>query len=173
MDDPSPTHRDETPAERLDRNWTELLAELRVSQPGVQVLAGFLLTLPFQARFADLPSWLVGVYLLASVLGVLAAGFMVAPVSLHRALFRQGAKGPLVTASDWLTKIGLVCLGVTMVLVLVIVFGMVAGQFAAIVTAVVAGIGFLLLWLLLPFGLALHHRRQVCRGGGRQLRGIE
>ncbi len=160
MDEPSPTERNETPAERLDRNWAELLAELRVSQPGVQVLAGFLLTLPFQARFSELPPWLVDVYLVASVLGVLAAGFMVAPVSVHRGLFRQGAKADLVNAADLLTKLGLVWLGLTMVLVLVIVFGMVAGQLAAILAGIIAAAGFAVLWLLVPLGLGLRHRRR-------------
>ena len=72
MDEPSPTERNETPAERLDRNWSELLQELRVTQTGIQILTGFLLILPFQARFLDLDPALVAVFLVSCQVEALA-----------------------------------------------------------------------------------------------------
>ena len=90
--------RDETPQERADRNWNDLLQELRVSQTGVQLLAGFLATLPFQSRFETLDGfqrgWYVG--LLALALGTVAV--MLAPVAIHRRVFQEDSKPELVQA---------------------------------------------------------------------------
>src|SRR4051795_12144025 len=81
--------RDETELERLDRNWTDLLQELRVVQTGVQLLTGFLLTLPFQNRFVLLESYQRTAYLATVACAIGATGFLIAPVSLHRLLFRR------------------------------------------------------------------------------------
>ena len=78
--------RDETPAERADRNWTDLLQELRVTQTGIQVLAGFLLTLPFQQRFSHLDSWQTGQYLAAVSCGVTAVALPPAREGRRRGL---------------------------------------------------------------------------------------
>lgn len=90
--------RRETDTERLDRNWTELLQELRVVQTGVQLLTGFLLTLPFQQRFTALSEYPRGVYLVTVALSVASTIFLIAPVSMHRAVFRQHARRALVSA---------------------------------------------------------------------------
>src|SRR3712207_4786869 len=79
--------RHETPAERSDRNWNGLLQELRVTQTGVQILTGFLLTLPFQERFEDLDGYQRTLYLVLVLLAILTTGLITAPVSLHRILF--------------------------------------------------------------------------------------
>src|SRR5674536_216271 len=99
MDTPTPPveeqpgdGRRETPAERLDRNWNEILQELRVTQTGIQILTGFLLTVPFQQRFAELTADQRRIYLTLVVLASVTTGLLVAPVSLHRWLFRRGAK---------------------------------------------------------------------------------
>src|SRR5215212_2416243 len=84
--DPS---RRETEMERMDRNWNELLQELRVTQTGVQILTGFLLTLPFQQRFTELDTFQVTVFCIAVLLSSTATALIVAPVSYHRLLFRQ------------------------------------------------------------------------------------
>ncbi len=84
--------RDESAEERSDRNWAELLQELRVMQMGVQILTGFLLTLPFQQRFGDLDTFQTDVYLALVALAVLSTGLFVTPVSLHRTLFRRTAR---------------------------------------------------------------------------------
>ena len=80
-------HRGETETERLDRNWSDLLQELRVVQTGVQLPTGFLLTLPFQSRFTKLSNFEQNVYLATVVASVAATGNFIAPVSLHRILF--------------------------------------------------------------------------------------
>ncbi len=84
--------RDETEMERNDRNWTEILQELRVIQTGTQILTGFLLTLAFQQRFTDLDAYQVDTYLALVIVAALATALALAPVALHRALFRRRAK---------------------------------------------------------------------------------
>lgn len=148
MDNPD---RDETPAERADRNWSELLQELRVTQTGVQVLAGFLLTLPFQQRFSRLSDWQMGQYLAALSCAVVSVILLVAPVSAHRWLFRQHEKDVVVTFGDRLAKAGLTMLAVTIVLAIMFVFGVVAGQTAGIITAAVTALAFIALWAILPW----------------------
>src|SRR3954470_8048712 len=81
--------RDETPAERADRNWIEVLQELRVIQTGTQILTGFLLALAFQPTFADLTDGQTAFYLTLVVLSALSAIIALAPVALHRTLFRK------------------------------------------------------------------------------------
>ena len=90
---------DEEKSERLARNFNELLQELRVTQTGVQILTGFLLTVPFTQRFTSLDAVQTHGYLAVLVGAVLATGFIIAPVALHRTLFRQGEKEWLVNAA--------------------------------------------------------------------------
>ena len=73
--------------QRRDRNWADLLRELRVIQTGVQLLTGFLLTLPFQSRFEQLTHFQQVVHLVTLSAAVISTGFLIAPVSLHRFLF--------------------------------------------------------------------------------------
>lgn len=143
--------RDETPAERADRNWVELLQELRVTQTGIQVLAGFLLTLPFQQRFTNLSDWQTGQYLAAVSCAVLAVILLVAPVSAHRWLFGRHQKDVVVKFGDRLAKAGLAMLAITIVLTVMFVFGVVAGQAAGYTVAVVTAVAFIALWAILPW----------------------
>ena len=145
--------RNETPAERLDRNWNELLQELRVTQTGIQILSGFLLTLPFQSRFGDLDPVLVGLFLAAAATGTLSTVLIVAPAVAHRVLFRQHAKDILVDSADRMAKAGLACLALTVTLVTSLVFGFVLGLVAAIVAGALALLVFATLWLLVPVRL--------------------
>jgi ABC-type methionine transport system permease subunit len=142
--------RDETAAERDDRNWTELLQEVRVTQTGIQILSGFLLTVPFQSRFTDLSPGLVSVFLAAVGFAAVSTLLVVAPVSLHRTLFRRHRKKELVDVSDAFAKAGLVCLAVTITLVTGLVFGFVLGEGAALVAIPVAALAFFATWLALP-----------------------
>jgi hypothetical protein len=148
--DPDGPERNETPTERADRNWNELLQELRVTQTGLQILTGFLLTVPFQQRFAELAPPLRVVFLVALGLAVVSTVLVVAPVASHRILFRRRAKTELVSAADRLTKAGLATLAVTIVAVVVLVFGFVAGTVAAVVGGVLAGAFFVLQWVVVP-----------------------
>ncbi|MFE7504869.1 DUF6328 family protein [Promicromonospora sp. NPDC057488] len=142
--------RTETPNERADRNWSELLQELRVMQTGVQILTGFLLTLPFQSRFADLDRYQVNVYLALVIAAVVATALIVAPVSVHRALFRKRMKGNIVTLTDRITRIALAVLALVITGVAVLVFDVVVGRTAGIVAGSAALVLMVLLWVLLP-----------------------
>ncbi len=104
--------RDETPKERADRNWDELLQELRVSQTGVQLLAGFLATLPFQARFTELDAFQRGWYVGLLALAFATVGVTLAPVAIHRQTFQQNSKARVVQAGHRLTSTALVLIGV-------------------------------------------------------------
>lgn len=97
----------ESEAERLDRNWDELLQELRVSQTGVQLIAGFLMTLPFQSRFAELDTFQQRWYLGLIALACLTIGLTLTPVAIHRRLFREHVKGSLVSAGHTITVVAL------------------------------------------------------------------
>ncbi len=158
---PATSHDDErpeTPAQRLDRNWNELLQELRVTQTGIQILSGFLLTLPFQARFADLDPGMIAVFLAAVVLGTLSTALIVAPVTAHRLLFRLHAKDTLVAAGDLMARVGLVALALTVVLVVTLVFGFVLDRNAGLVAGGVGLVLFAALWLVVPLWLRSSHR---------------
>jgi O-antigen/teichoic acid export membrane protein len=143
-------HRDETDLERWDRNFTELLQELRVAQTGVQILFAFLLTLPFSTRFGDVDALDKAVYVATLVTTATATALLIAPVSYHRRVFQQGRKAQLVRTASVLAQAGLgaLLLSVTgaVFLVLHVVAGMgwAAGLGAAIVVLYVC------LWYLLP-----------------------
>jgi MFS family permease len=151
--------RNETSAERVDRNWNELLQELRVAQTGVQILSGFLLTLPFQQRFSSLSPAYRAVFLCAFVLATLATGLLIAPVSSHRLLFRKREKEVLVATSDMLAKAGLTALSLTVTAVVLLIFGVVVGTGAGLVAGALVLAFFLALWIFLPLAL-LRRQRQ-------------
>ncbi|WP_418275486.1 DUF6328 family protein [Isoptericola jiangsuensis] len=142
--------RPETPEQRSDRNWNELLQELRVLQTGVQILTGFLLILPFQSRFADLDDVQRTVYLVDVLLCIVATGLFIAPVALHRSLFRQHLKRSVVTAGDRLTRVGLVVLAVALSATTMLVFDVVLGRVAGLVVGVAVALMLLGLWAVLP-----------------------
>lgn len=142
--------RQETQAERADRNWNELLQELRVTQTGVQILTGFLLTLPFQSRFADLDRYQVVVYLALVVAAVTATALIVAPVSVHRALFRKQMKRNVVTLADRITRAALAALALVITGASLLVFDVVVGRTAGIIAGAGALVVMAVLWVLLP-----------------------
>ncbi|HEY8590373.1 MAG TPA: DUF6328 family protein [Naasia sp.] len=150
--------RNETEAERLDRNWNEILQELRVTQTGTQILTGFLLTLAFQPRFQDLTTEQVIVYLVLVGLAVLATALGLAPVSLHRALFRQRAKKEIVDLADRIMQCTLVCVGLLVTGVAMFVFDVVLDLTAGVIAGIAAGVVILGLWVVLP--ITNHPRRR-------------
>ena len=99
--------------ETLTRNWDELLQEIRVTQTGVQILTGFLLTVPFSNRFADLTTFQRNVYLAVLAGSVLTTGLVVAPVAMHRVLFRQRRRELLVESGNRFAMAGLAMLALT------------------------------------------------------------
>lgn len=147
--------RDDEPAyTRIDRHWNELLQELRVTQAGVQILAGLLFMIPFQAQFASLSTAQHVVYLVATSLATLSAGLLIAPVAFHRMLFRRRLRAELIRVSDRVTKIGLAALMLSMCSVITLVFSVVLGWVAAVVAGVLALAFFVTVWVVLPLRLA-------------------
>ena len=150
------TGRNETREEQLDRNWAELLQELRVLQTGVQILAGFLLTLPFQERFERLDDFQVTLYLVNVVIATLTTAFILLPVSVHRRLFRQRLKETLVSSADTITKIALAGVGMLSIGTASLVFDVTAGRSAGLTAG---GILLAILLVLLVYvPLRLNHR---------------
>jgi hypothetical protein len=137
--------------EQLTRNWHELLQELRVTQTGTQILTGFLLTLPFTPRFAELSTRQEIVYLATMVGSVVTTGLIVAPVAFHRLLFRQRQKPWLVAAADMTAKIGLFLLALTTAGVVLLVFDVVLSWTAALIAASATLVSLVALWAGTPW----------------------
>lgn len=141
---------DEDKHTRLTRNLNELLQELRVMQTGVQILTGFLLTVPFTTRFADLDEHQKWVYLAVLCASVIATALIVAPVAFHRTLFRKGEREWIVEATNRAARYGLAMLGLTMAGVIWLVFDLVVGPPTSHVAAGLALALFTMLWGVLP-----------------------
>jgi Family of unknown function (DUF6328) len=147
--------RNETPTERLDRNWNDLLQELRVVQTGVQLLTGFLLTLPFQQKFGQLNDTERGVYLAAVTASILATGFLQAPVSVHRALFRRHRRRETVLLAHRLAIIGIAFLACSVVAVTTLIFDVLVNWTGGVVAGALAAALLLTLWLAIPWAVRL------------------
>ena len=142
--------RDETLAERDDRNLGELLQELRVAGLGVQVLFGFLLSLPFTNRFSKLSQSQRELYLATLVLAAVATALLLGPVAYHRLVFRQGKKERLVRAASVMAIAGLITVGLAVSAAVLLVTGYVTSALpAALITAFVTCM-FGGLWFVLP-----------------------
>jgi hypothetical protein len=141
---------EETEKERLTRNFNELLQELRVTQTGVQILTGFLLTVPFTQRFPELDTVQRDGYLAILVGAVIATGFIIAPVAIHRTLFRKGEKDWVVNTANWSAQAGLLFLALTMAGVVWLVFDVVINRGTAITAGLVTLAFFTVLWAVFP-----------------------
>lgn len=142
--------RDETPAERADRNWSEVLQELRVLQTGTQILTGFLLALAFQPAFGDLTDAQRTIYLGLVVLSALSSIVALAPVALHRVLFQQRAKPAVVRYGHAALITALLTVSVLLVGVVAFVFDVVLGGAAFWWALIPLALLILLLWLVAP-----------------------
>lgn len=142
--------RDETEAQRLDRNWSSLLQELRVAQTGVQLLTGFLLILPFQSRFAQLDSGIRTVYLVTVSCSLGATVLLVAPVTMHRLLFRRHRLSVLVAASHRYAIAGTLLLGSALCGVAIVIFDSVAGTVGGWVAGGLTGLALAGFWYGAP-----------------------
>lgn len=150
--------RDETENERLDRNWTELLQELRVIQTGTQILTGFLLTLAFQPRFDELDSYQVNTYLALVVTAAVATVLALTPVSLHRWLFRKKAKSTIVALGNLGLKVTLVAVGVTLVGTVLLIFDVVVGRTGGLIAGAATLLVVVAVWIVLPLAVRGQHR---------------
>ena len=142
--------RDETESERLERNWNEILQELRVTQTGTQILTGFLLAAAFQTRFTDLDAFQLDVYLVLVVTAVLTTALGLAPVSLHRVLFRRGAKAQIVRLANLAMNGTLVCVAVLLTGTVLLVFDVATERPIAIAAAGIVLAVIIALWALVP-----------------------
>jgi hypothetical protein len=149
-EDAAPISRNETPAERADRNFDDILQELRVTQTGVQVLFSLLLTVPFSARFEKVTELEKRIYFVALLLAAATVIFLVAPVSVHRVLFHTGEKPWVVKISSRLALIGLVLLSLTLTTVLLLVTEVLFGTGPGVTVAVVFAAATLTLWFVPP-----------------------
>ena len=145
--------RGETEVQRLDRNWNSLLQELRVVQTGVQLLTGFLLTLPFQQRFDILGEHMRMVYLATVACSVGAVVLLVAPVAIHRLIFRRHRLQVLVSAAHRCAIAGLALLGFAMTGMTAIIFAAVSGRNVGFIAGGCALALFTVFWLILPLVL--------------------
>ncbi|WLQ08206.1 DUF6328 family protein [Arthrobacter oryzae] len=152
--------RNETVNEQMDRNWGELLQELRVLQTGVQILAGFLLTIPFQERFESLDDYQVGLYLSNVVLAALITAVILLPVSVHRRLFRKQLKQTLVSSADRIAKVALAGVALLSAGTASLVFDVTAGREAGLL----AGGGLLAVMVLLLVFVPIWLHKRASRG---------
>ncbi len=142
--------RDETRNERADRNWNELLQELRVMQTGTQILTGFLLAVAFQPRFTEMDSIQVALYVTLVALAGLATVLALTPVGMHRTLFGERRKPELVLIASRIVKLDLVVIGALSIGVTTLIIDFTIGRSAATVALIIAVglvIGF---WAILP-----------------------
>jgi predicted membrane channel-forming protein YqfA (hemolysin III family) len=148
------TGRNETPVQRADRNFTELLQELRVALPGVQVLFAFLLAVPFQPRFADATEFQENVYFVTLLFSALASALLIAPGAYHRLNFARGDKPHIVAVANRLAIVGLIALSFAMTgAVLLVSDWLFDGTVVVVATGAVA-----LMFAVLWFGLPLRRR---------------
>lgn len=150
----NPSEDEETETERLNRELDQLLNELRVAMPGVQVLFAFLLAVPFQQRFGQVTEFQRTVYFVTLLFSATASAFFIAPTAYHRLTFREREKPMLVRLSSKLAVIGLACLAVAMNGAVLLVTDVLFEQTTVTVTAVVMATAYIGLW----FGLGLIRR---------------
>jgi len=142
--------RDETPAERVDRNFNELLGELRIALPGVQVLFAFLLTVPFAQGFSQITGFERGLYFAVLLLTAVACAFLIAPTAYHRLQFRRGRKREILFFANRATLFGLGALAAAMTGAIMLITDYLFGTGASVPLGVAAALLFGSLWYLLP-----------------------
>jgi hypothetical protein len=151
---------EESRRERLDRELGELLQELRVILPGVQVLLAFLLTAPFQQRFGQLPATERNAFFAAIVCATLATVLLIAPSAHHRLRWRAGDKERLLRVGNQMAIWGTVFLGAAIVLALYVVTSVLFAGNLGLLTAGAATVVFAAVWYLLPFAGRLSAREE-------------
>ena len=151
--------RRETELERFDRNLNELMGELRVALPGVQVLFAFLLVAPFNQRFGSVSEFERHLYFATFLCTLLASILLIAPTMIHRLAFRRGEKAFLVDVANRLMIAGLSVLAVAMTGASALVTHYLFGPTTTVITTAGVVIAFAMIWFALP----LRRRRAVRR----------
>ena len=147
----------ETEDERLDRNLEQLMTELRVAMPGVQLLFGFLLAVPFSQRFADVTPFQRDTYLVSLCAAGVASAFFVAPSAYHRLTFRRGEKRHLVFAANTWAIIGLVALAIAMNSAILVVADFLFDAWLATTVVGLMSALYFGLWFIVPLVRRLPH----------------
>jgi hypothetical protein len=142
--------RGETELQQLDRNFGEILQELRVAQTGVQILFAFLLTLAFTQRFTEISAFQRGLYVVTMMLTAGATGLLIAPVAYHRLTFRRRMRPQLVSAANWLALGGLAFLMLGITSSILFIADVILGRTPAVLITSGAALWFLAFWFLLP-----------------------
>lgn len=136
--------------ERTARELIELLQELRIVIPGVQILFAFLLTVPFSQGFTKLTTEQQYVFFATLLFTAAATALLIAPSAHHRLLFRQGVREQRLRMGNTLTILGLACLVPAMVGVVYVITDLIFSLTTALIVTVVMALSFLLLWFVLP-----------------------
>jgi uncharacterized protein involved in cysteine biosynthesis len=144
------TGRNETEKERVDRNLQEMLGELRVALPGVQVLFAFLLVVPFNQRFAEVTSFQRTLYLITLLFTTASTVCLIAPTVHHRIEFRKQQKAAIVETGNRIVIVGLALLAIAMTGAVLFVTDVIYGTTTTVFAAGGAALAFLLLWYLVP-----------------------
>lgn len=158
-EDPGASYsRHESDGQRLDRNYGELLQELRVAQTGVQILFAFLLGTAFQQRFAQISTAERALYVTTLICAACTSILLTAPVSVHRVLFRQHRKDALVALTGASAAVGLVFLALTMLSGLTFVLAFVVNLKVALGVSIALAVLVIFAWVVFPL-LSLRIRR--------------
>jgi len=155
----SQNDNEESEQDRVNRELDQLLGELRVAMPGVQVLFAFLLTVPFQQRFAQATEFQRDVYFVTLLAAASASALFVAPTAYHRLMFRERDKPRLVAISSKLALAGLACLAIAMNGAMLLVTDVLFGRTTAVVTVALSSTLFVGLWFVL--GLVRRFSKQT------------
>ena len=158
-----PSGREESEGERLDRNLSELLQELRVALPGVQVLFAFLLAVPFQQNFTEISRFEERVYFATLLCTAISAALLISPSAYHRLTFHLQQKRQLVFLANRLTITGLGFLGLAMTGAIMLITDVLFGGVATVVFSAAAAAMFIVLWGVLPLRRRLSLSRQEQR----------
>ena len=148
----------ESEKERLDRNLQELLGELRVALPGVQVLFAFLLIVPFNQRFAEITSFQRTTYFVTLLLTTCASACLIAPTAHHRIEFRAGDKKRIVFFGTWLSIVGLGFLAAAMTGAVMLITDFIYASTTVAITTAGVGLLFAILWYAIPIKRLLDDR---------------
>ncbi len=153
-----PSGREESEEERLDRNLGELLQELRVALPGVQVLFAFLLAVPFQQNFTEITEFEKDVYFATLLSTAISATLLIAPSAYHRLTFRYQQKHRLVFLANRFAIAGLCFLALAMIGAVVLITDVLFGTATTVVVGLAIVALFAVFWFLLPLRRRLKYR---------------
>jgi hypothetical protein len=160
----APGGRDETESERSDRNWADVLQELRVLQAGTQILTAFLLAIAFQQRFTELDDFQLVLYLSLVSVSIVTTVLSLLPVSAHRIMFRHLVKETTVRIGDRMLRAVIIGVSLSMIGTAMLIFDFVVSREAGIIAAVTVAVIVVALGFLVPLAVRNAASRQNSGG---------